>query len=681
VRKLVVAVVGVALALGSAHAQDRAKDALRQDLDFARSKVYPALVNIGVVARDFSGGRTTRSPGAGSGVICSPGGHVLTNFHVAGNTVQITCILPSGETIEADVVAHDPMTDLSVLKLRLDSRIDTTIPIPFASLGNSDALQIGDYVLAMGNPFALSSSMTLGVVSNTKRVFTDFTGTEVEDMDLGEGERTGLFTRWIQHDALILPGNSGGPLVNLRGEVVGINELGGSGMGFAIPSNLAASVLNQSLTFGEVRRGWIGVTVMPVRKMGRDTGALVASVGPSSPAEKVGLQAGDILLALDDAPVNARFFEEVPPLYQRIAEIPVGKEISVRYLRKGEEKTVKLLVARMERFRGEEEEHTEMGITVQEITGPMALARRYPSTDGVMVTGLRPGQRIEAARPQIQGGDVILSIDGKPIKDLPTFRTLVGAITKNQDFVVSYRRDDESLITLVKAVPDKPSKSGKELPKAWLGVKTQVVTPDVAKALGAKDLKGFRITEVFPWTEASNAGLVAGDVIVAIGTTKITASRPQDAEDLRRTVEEQAIAEKAEFTVMRGGTEVKLAVLMQESPASSLDAKSSVQKELEFTIRETTFLDRIEFKWDKDQKGVLVVEATMGGWANMAGLRGRDLIETIQGQPVTDITTFEKVMAEVLKLRPKSVEVFVRRRYKTHFVFLAPDWSKLPQPK
>src|SRR5206468_1945950 len=132
---------------------------------------------------------------------------------------RIICTLPSGEAIEASVVTHDPATDLSVLKLRLDKRANPNAPIPFAKLGNSDALQVGDSVISMGNPMMLSSSLTLGVVSNTKRVFTDFTGTEIQERELEEDERTGMFTRWIQHDALIQPGNSGGPLVNLKGEV------------------------------------------------------------------------------------------------------------------------------------------------------------------------------------------------------------------------------------------------------------------------------------------------------------------------------------------------------------------------------------------------------------------------------------------------------------------------------
>src|SRR5581483_6940619 len=503
-------------------------DAPRPDIETARQKVYPALVNISVVMRYYTGGRAQRTPGGGSGVIVSKDGYVLTNFHVAGHTTRITCTLPSGETMDASVVTDDPLTDLSVLKLRLDQRADPNAPLPYATLGDSDTLQVGDQVLAMGNPLMLSSSMTLGIVSNTKRVFTDFTGTDLEDMSLDEGEKTGLFTRWIQHDALILPGNSGGPLVNLKGEVVGINELGGNGVGFAIPSNIAAQVLKQAISGGGIKRGWLGFTVLPVQKLGRTTGALISAVTPDSAADKAGLKAGDILLALNNEPVTARFFEEVPLVYQRVAALTPGTTATLKTLRGTEERTVSVTVAPMDRYVGDEAEFRDMGVTVQEITPPMALIRRFPNADGLLVTGVRPGYPFESAQPPLAEGDVILSLGGKPTNSLDAFRRAVEAADKEQT-TVTFRRGDEEFVSIVKGIPEKPSEEGGELPKAWLGVKTQVLTSDIAKAMQIPDAKGFRITEVYPYTEASKAGLQPGDVITTLNGDKLDASRPQDA--------------------------------------------------------------------------------------------------------------------------------------------------------
>ena len=379
-------------------ARERGEDELRRDMEFARNQVYPALVNISVVVKDHGRGRSQRFSGAGSGVIVSPAGHVVTNYHVAGNTTRIVCRLPTKEAIEAEVIAHDPLTDLSILRLKLETRKDRNLPIPFAKIGNSDDLATGDYVLAMGNPQTLSSSMTLGIVANPERVMTSFTGAEMQEMELPDGQQTGLFTRWIQHDALILGGNSGGPLVNLKGEVVGINELGGGGMGFAIPSNLVAHVLNQALAYGEVIRGWFGVGLYPVEKMGLERGVLVSSVQPGGPGAKAGLEPGDVILSIDGGPADAVHFEEIPVLYKLFADYAPGTKVTVGFRRDGTEKETVVTVSRMEKYMADVQELRSLGLTVRGITGPMALVRRFPDTKGVLLTGLRPGKPFELIR-------------------------------------------------------------------------------------------------------------------------------------------------------------------------------------------------------------------------------------------------------------------------------------------
>lgn len=658
----------------------RAQDSLRDDIDHCRRKVYPALVNISVVVRQFSDGRSQRGAGAGSGVIVSPAGHVLTNFHVAGHTTRITCAMPDGEAIDADVIWHDPLTDLSVLKLRLGTRKQPAKPLPFATLGDSSALQVGDYVLAMGNPLSLSSSLTLGVVSNTGRVFTNFTGTEIEEYDLGEGEVTGLFTRWIQHDALILPGNSGGPLVNLKGEVVGINELGGNGVGFAIPSNLAAHVLDQALTHGEVRRGWLGVSFVPVKRLGLDSGALVANVIAGSPAAQAGVKAGDVLTAIDGEPVSARFFEQIPELYQRFAALAPGRKVRLTLTRKSDTVGLDVTLARMEQALGDEEEHTDVGLTVREVTGPMALARQWPDAEGVLITGMRPGYPFEEAKPDVRRGDVVLSIDGRPTNDLAAFRAALVEAKKKEQVVLGYRRGHESLLTLVKPNRKKPKEQGGELRKAWLGVKTQVLTSDLAQAMNLAGTKGFRVTEVFPWTEAAKGGLQVGDIITSIGGQALEAFRPRDVQELKLAVEGQTIGATVDVVVVRGGQRTTLKVVMQESPGTATDAKTGEVAAIELRVRDLTFMDRVQNRWPADVSGVLVVEATNGGWANMAGLRADDLIVSIDDEPVADVGTFEKVMARLVEQKPKVVRFFVRRGPRTSYVFMEPDWDAVPTP-
>lgn len=655
-----------------AGAQREAPDALRRDIERARDRVYPAVVNILVVTRYFSEGRAQRVPAGGSGVIVTPQGHVLTNYHVAGNSTRITCRLTTGETLEATVMAHDPLTDLSVLKLHADPKRK----FPYAPLANSDTLKVGDYVLAMGNPMMLSSSATLGIISNTRRVFTDFTRTELEEMELDEGESTGLLTRWIQHDALILPGSSGGPLVNLRGEVVGINELGGGGMGFAIPANLARQVLQQVLKAGRIQRGWLGVNILPVEKLGRKTGVLVSSVFPGSPAQKAGIQPGDIILSIDGSATNACFFEEIPLFYQRVAALPVGRKVVVRLLRGGKEQKVTAVVAQWERSVGEEEEFREAGITAQSITRAMVVSRKLATHQGVLVTGVRPGYPCDSARPNLKRGDVITSVNGKATVNLSALRQAFNS-AQGAEAVVHFRRGEEHLVTVVKLSSPPPTAIGGELAKPWLGVKTQVVTPEVAKAVGVEEARGFRITEVYPWTEAGKAGLRVGDIILAVNDTELSASRLQDADELRRIIEDLSVGEEVELTILRGGKEQKVAVTLEETPASAESARRVRQKEFEFVVRDITPLDRMENRWSKDQKGVIVVECTMGGWAHLAGLRADDLILSINGVPIADTYAFEQVMTRVVRERPKVTRIFLRRDGRTHFVFVEPDWAKL----
>lgn len=667
------------LLLYSVQAQDRAvlEDALRRDIERARERVFPALVNILVVNRFFDGGQAQYALGGGSGVIVSPDGLVLTNYHVASDAVRLFCTLSTGERMEAEALYHDALTDLSVLRLKLPSNAPQR-EFPYAPLGDSDALKTGDYVLAMGNPLLLASSVTLGIVSNPKRVFLNPFNQEIEGVEFERGDRSGMLTRWIQHDALILPGNSGGPLVNLQGEVVGINQLGGSGIGFAIPSRIARGVLEQVRRTGRVERGWLGFRAMSVEKMRRTEGVLVASVVPGTPAEQAGLQPGDIVLQIDGQPVNARFPEEIPLVYLQIAELPIGKTVTVEYLRNGERKTVQMQVEPMEPYYGEEDEFRTLGFTARDITRPMARASRLPES-GVQITGIRPGYPMDTAEPKINNGDAIVKFGDRPIRNLRDLREAIEAHKGQENIPIVFQRHTETLITVIRNRPPSTPNPSVELPKAWLGVRTQVITQPVAQALGDPNLKGFRITEVLPYTEANKAGLQVGDLILALNDEALEAFRTQDARDLERRIERMTIGEEITLTIQRNGERQQARVKLEPNPASAEAARSVRQEELDFAVRDITDLDRMRNRWREDQQGVLVTDVPNGSWGQLAGLRSGDLILAANEQPIQNTQEFQQVMQTLVQQQPPVVILYVLRDRETSFVFIEPDWKEITQ--
>src|SRR5678815_1035849 len=242
------------------HAADREAPPLpHSDPAVARAiaRVYPSLVQIHVLSTHTEGGRERKSGATGSGVIISAEGHVITNHHVVGRATSIRVVLPTREELEATLVGTDPLSDIAVIQLDLSKRPKASAALPVAVFGASEAVRVGDTVLAMGCPLALSQAVTRGIVANVDlRV--------PRPIEL-EGENVGSVVKWIGHDAQIFPGNSGGPLVNLDGEIIGINELV-MGLGAAIPSDLARVVSRQLIEKKKVERAWTGMTFQPLLK-------------------------------------------------------------------------------------------------------------------------------------------------------------------------------------------------------------------------------------------------------------------------------------------------------------------------------------------------------------------------------------------------------------------------------
>ena len=399
----------------------RSADAAQMEIYRARDRVMPAVVHIQPVIKNYRTGELEKQSVVGSGVIFHPDGYVVTNYHVAGKAERILCTLSDKEVVPAEFVGGDPPTDIAVIKLKLDN-YDGQISI--ADFGDSDSIEVGQYVLAMGSPLALSRSVSAGVISTKDRYFSS-------DVRLPSGERTGRYNLWIQTDAAINPGNSGGPLVDMNGRVVGINSratMFANNLGFAIPVNVVREVTQAIIADGRVTRSWIGLHCQAMQELenhfGTDvnTGVLISSIDPGSPAEEAFLKAGDVILAFDGEPVSARFVEELPAFYAMIAIRPPGSNIELKVLRGDEEFRMNLQTRLLGDLQGEDFECKSWGFTVKAITRQMQIEDQLDDTTGVYVVG------VKRVGPADQGGlrrdDVVLHVNDFSVIGLEDFTQL-----------------------------------------------------------------------------------------------------------------------------------------------------------------------------------------------------------------------------------------------------------------
>lgn len=415
-------------------------------------EVKPSVVNINVTATvkrqssfvfpripgfpdipGFSGDPTPqRVSGTGSGVIISNDGYILTNNHVVKDAEEIEVKLADGRKFKGKVVGTDANTDLAVVKISGDQ-------LPVAKLGNSDQVQPGEWVMAIGSPFGLEQTVTAGIVSAKGR------------------EVGGTYDNYLQTDASINPGNSGGPLVNLNGEVIGINSMiftesgANQGVGFSIPSNLAHKIYTQLISKGRVVRGYLGVFVTPVspqmarmNKISENSGALVSDVsGSDSPSAKAGLQSGDIIVKLDGKDITSS-----KQLTDMVADLPVGKEIPLEYLRDGvrHNTTVKLgerpddlSLGRGETEPGEQ--GAKLGLSFETVTPSIADQLNLKIRSGVVIDNVAPNS--VSAEAGLRRGDIIHQLNGVKIESAEQFRTATAQLKKGSDVVLQIERQGQ----------------------------------------------------------------------------------------------------------------------------------------------------------------------------------------------------------------------------------------------
>jgi len=364
----------------------------------------------------------------GSGFMIDREGFIVTNNHVVENADKIKVKLSNGKEYDADIVGRDPKTDIALVKAKDLKDVEAL------KFGDSDALQVGEWVVAIGSPFGLEHTVTAGIVSAKGRV-------------IGSGP----YDDFIQTDASINPGNSGGPLVNLKGEVVGINTAivsrggGNVGIGFAIPINMAQGIISQLRSSGSVTRGWLGVSIQDVTPelaeyygLKEDRGALVGDVFEGDPADQAGIKAKDVIIE-----VNGKGIQDSRDLSRVIAEVPVGNEVVVKVIRDGSEKTFSIKIAErtedreVQAMKGSAEQ-TALGMTVSSITPEVARHYGLSESEGVVVVAV--DEESPAAEAEVEEGDLILEIDHKPVKTLDEYERLVNEVKTGQTVSLLVKR-------------------------------------------------------------------------------------------------------------------------------------------------------------------------------------------------------------------------------------------------
>ncbi|MBI3995873.1 MAG: DegQ family serine endoprotease [Nitrospirae bacterium] len=433
----------------AAQTKDSAGIKILQDLqnvfvDIA-DRVKPAVVNISPATRSTAKpgesprGRPPEGSGSGSGVILDKKGYIVTNNHVVGEAAEVEVRLSDKSRFTGKVIGKDPDTDLAIVK------VETDHDLPFVALGDSGTVKVGQWVVAVGNPFGLDRTVTVGVVSALGR----------ENVNLSRYED------FIQTDASINPGNSGGPLFNINGEVIGINTAiinFAQGIGFAIPANMVQNVMNQLIAKGRVVRGWLGVGIQPVTadlaskfNVKEEEGVLVNEVFEGDPASRAGMQPGDIIVKLDGKVVDTP-----QTLSRLIAQLPPGKDAAFEVIRDGHRKniTVKLGERKEEAVTASIPKQPEMalGLNVQDLTPELADRFKLKDEKGVLVTKVEPGSAADSEG--IKEGDLIKEVNRNKVANSEDFKTAMDKIKKGESVLIRIIRESRAFYVVLKTQPE-----------------------------------------------------------------------------------------------------------------------------------------------------------------------------------------------------------------------------------
>ncbi len=446
-QRLLLPLAAVALLLGGC--ADPGQSAFQSVIEGAKRKVYPTLVFVKPIQESYESGQRRRAEIFGSGVIISPDGLVVTNNHVAEKAVQLHCVLGNKQLVEADVIGLDPETDLALLKLKQRPGGEPLPdPLAFAEFADSDELEAGQFVMTLGSPFGFERSVSQGIISNTSRY-------------LGFGGQF-QYNLWLQTDAQINFGNSGGPLVDTAGRVVGINTLavGETGIGFSIPSNVVRRVVAKLLEAHKnraegdddpvkVRRAWTGMQLQALIDLKTitltegDRGVLVRNVDRDSPAAEGGVENGDILVRVNGQEINGKYVEDLPGVRVLLSELPVDKPSRFVVLRGDEEVACEVAPVLKGKFEGEDFDCRRWNMTVKEITkfSNPRLYFMHPE-GGVFIQGVKyPGNAKDAG---LKINDILTKVGKYHIKTIADVKKAYEAMINDKTLV------EKKALTVVK---------------------------------------------------------------------------------------------------------------------------------------------------------------------------------------------------------------------------------------
>jgi Do/DeqQ family serine protease len=416
---------------------------LERDLIATSEKVKKSVVHLEIIQKR----NNRRVKVTGSGIIADKRGYILTNHHVVDKAEKIEVVIEGNKKRwKGEVIGSDVQTDLAVVLIDF-----TDGELPVAEFGDSDKVRVGEWAMAVGNPYGLEGTVSLGIISANQR-----------DLNV-----SGLINEFIQTDAMIDQGSSGGPLCDIDGRVIGVNSLAqGRGIGFTIPINTALKVMREIIDAGSIERGWLGVTIQPLSRdmaeyfeLPELTGVIVNSVLEDSPAEKAGLKVGDIISVFNGEEVEVEDEKSLPAFIRRVADTSFGTEVKIEIYREGKKQEISATIERQPKV-DPDEEMTEWGLNGSEITNNIYLRHRLETRDGVFVSFVERGSPAQQAK--IRKGDVIISIEETEIETIEDFGKLLSELEEREQFMVLVQRGQSKVFCLVKQPPsdeDEPTEA------------------------------------------------------------------------------------------------------------------------------------------------------------------------------------------------------------------------------